>query len=111
MACRFRCGTRVSKRFVKLTPVLAALWLFFGSGVSAYAFVRLANGPHGLYWINASTNPIEFAISSTPAPGISDGSDAAAIRCAFKAWESLGSASMRFQEDTTSMTRSRTDWR
>jgi MYXO-CTERM domain-containing protein len=102
----------VSRRFIKATPVIAglALAIVLGGSLTSFAFVRLANGPQGLYWPGGTTAPITFTISSMPAPGITDGSDAAAIRLGFRQWQNVPSTSIRFNEDLNPNDRSRTDW-
>lgn len=108
--CPFGHGRRISKRFTLLSAALAGVLALFAT-VSSYAFVRLSNGPAGLFWGSGGRSPIFFAISTArPAPGITDGSADAAIRLAFKHWQDVPSTGITFQEDQRPTSRARTDW-
>jgi hypothetical protein len=101
----------VSKRFIQASPFVAIIAMILGASISSFAFVRLQNGPAGLYWNGALVAPVQYTISTAKAaPGITDGSDAAAIRVAFMQWENVPSTAIRFQENTNPLTRARTDW-
>lgn len=98
---------RVSRRTIHRAPLVAIGLSLLGIGWSSYAFVSLQAGALPMYWSNSS---IVFTIAEGADPRITDGSDEAAVRLAFRAWAEIPSSRVAFFEDTSPASRRRTDW-
>lgn len=97
---------RVSRRTVLRTPLVAIAISLLGIGWTSYAFVSLQAGALPMFWSNSS---IVFTIAEGGDPRITDGSDEAALRQAFRAWDDVQTSRIAFFEDTGA-SRARTDW-
>ena len=101
--CKFK---RVSRRTIHIAPALAVLGALLGLGWSSYAFVSLQAGALPMFWASST---VTFTAHQAGDPTITDGSDLAAVRLAFQAWENVGSSRIAFIEDRSNQ--ARTDWR
>lgn len=91
----------------KTPQLLLVLLTILAIGASASAYVHQRVGGKPLRWSEAV---VSFVIQADGAPGIDDGSDAAAVRAGFEAWASH-ERTLELREDGDPAQRARRDWR
>lgn len=97
-----------SRAFLLLCAALMPVALSAGVFRRAYYYhshLRTASGAL-VHW---KTSPVKYVIQAAGSDNIADGSDDAAIRLAFKAWQDLPGSTIAFTEDTTPSQKARTD--
>lgn len=78
-------------------------------GASTFAFVRLNQPSGGMSWPSGAPQ-LAFTVHADGSDDIADGSDALAVRLAFKAWTDIPDAGIVFYEDAAHASRPITDY-
>ncbi|MCW8142157.1 MAG: IPT/TIG domain-containing protein, partial [Planctomycetota bacterium] len=98
----------MSSRFARRFAHLSAATTVGAMALVLAGFMRISFGPGQPHFFWAST-PVSFVIHEAGSADVSDGSDRAAVRLAFRAWQDLAASSVAFVEDAGADA-SRTDY-
>ncbi|MCO5169304.1 MAG: IPT/TIG domain-containing protein [Planctomycetes bacterium] len=89
-------SSRLARRFAHLSAAVAV-----GAMALVLAgFMRISFGPGQPHFFWAGGGPVTFVIQEAGSADVTDSSDRAAVRLAFRAWQDLAASSIRFVEDT-----------